>query len=342
MFKLFTRDYGLDNEWNSRNLQEDISHDILAFIGKVTYVYCLAISSLTAAQPPVLVTMSTAQGLPQQVLRCIFSFLTCRGPACRRALENCTLVCRSWTYESSALLLHHVKLSLDVDWWTRGRSINSPRKPRLGSRHPLRFPLRSPRITAYLQSLEVTDDATCRNHAWVDCALLRSAVQSLPNLLSLSVGPLSFDSPSSKDARRGPVHLGLHIDRLVLCSHCLAVEGRTTPNLLDILTWFNTIDHLELFQLKGREDMSPLEKADKDWKVAVKKLTLDPRALRSFLEDLDPLGVIDLRSLRALAISGVEPTTPAAIDTVLKLYGDRLEHCSLLHWDYRCSQSSGM
>lgn len=297
---------------------------------------------MTAQAEPALETMSTAQGLPQEVLRYIFSFLTCRGSACRRALENCTLVCRSWTSESSQLFLHHVKLSLDIDWWIRGRSVNSPRKPHLGSRHPLRIPLRSPRISAHVLSLEVTDDGTCRNHTWVDYALLRSAVQSLPNLRTLIVGPLSFDSPDSRDARRGPVHLGLHINRLVLRSRFLVAGARKMPNPLDVLTWFNTIDHLELFQLKDPDDSSPLEKADKDWKVMVKKLTLDPRALQSFLEDLDPLGVIDLRSLRDLAISGVEPTTPAAIYTFLKLYGDRLEHCSFLHWDYQCSQSSGV
>lgn len=216
--------------------------------------------------------------------------------------------------------------------WTTAIGIFSG-KPRLGRRNLLLAPLHSPRISANVRALIVSGGPR-RDEAWISHAMLRRAVNSLPNLRRLVVGPLYFDYLFPCDAKR-VIYLQRHIEHLVLHSIPDSSPAQISPSLLDVLPWFNTIDHLELIQQGSREHTWFLANANHAWKVAVKKLTANIKALQMFVEDLHPLGFVDLQSLVDLTVISEEPIALPVLDTFFKIYAGRLEHCSLaLHYNF--------
>lgn len=154
----------------------------------------------------------------------------------------------------------------------------------------------------------------------------------------LVIGPLYFSEPLPHDAARGAVRLRRHIDRLTLRCMPLSVFEHTSPDLLAVLPWFDTIDHLDLDQRGHSERKDSLATVDKSWRLAVDKLTLtvDADALRTFVEDVHPLGIADLASHVDLTVVCVRPVSRPALETFMKIYGSRLERFSLvLHYNFK-------
>ena len=77
-------------------------------------------------------------------------------------------------------------------------------------------------------------------------------------------------------------------------------------------------------------DMAFLATADKSWKVAIKRLTVDELALQWFLEDLHPLGLVDCRSLADFALVSRESIALPALENFCNIYGSTLQSLSIM------------
>lgn len=282
---------------------------------------------------------SSAQALPEDILLHIFTLirlaLPCEG---RRILQNCTLVCRSWSRLSSVILLHDI----DVWWETQDerygidfarfkalisrtprtdKHVHEPPTPNIGQLS--RALAQSPRLTALIRELHIRTDVL---KYWE----VRTTVVQLENLRVLKLGCGKLVLPSEKQLRSAGGSLrmpGRSLDCLRLAGG--KCEGANIPSLglVDLLSWFDACDELELDLLGPHSDVQPQKPQTTVSATSISSLRVSALGFEICFGPYSNL-ILDYRGLRNLR-GGLQIPKLISLYSFLSTHGGSLEQCEL-------------